>query len=88
MVLQKMKSYEFDGVFVDKWGPEIRTKDGEPFSTDDLLGKWSIIYFGFTRCPDVCPEQLEKLAYVVQSIESSEFSFIRIHLYIYLYDIS
>jgi len=50
----------------------IRTKDGEPFSTDDLLGKWSIIYFGFTRCPDVCPEQLEKLAYVVQSIEASK----------------
>ena len=64
------------GFFFDKLGSEIRTKDGEPFSTDDLLGKWSIIYFGFTRCPDVCPEQLEKLAYVVQSIEASEF-FIR-----------
>ena len=47
----------------------VRTLDGEVFSTDDLLGKWAIIYFGFTRCPDVCPEQLEKLAYVIQSVE-------------------
>jgi len=50
----------------------VQTKDGEEFSTDDLLGKWSLIYFGFTRCPDVCPEQLEKMAYVIQSIEETK----------------
>lgn len=35
-------------------GPfNLITQDGQSFSNQDLLGKWSLIYFGFTNCPDV-----------------------------------
>ncbi len=30
----------------------------KPFTRDDLLGKWSFLFFGYTHCPDVCPTTL------------------------------
>lgn len=31
---------------------------GKPFTKADVLGKWTVLSFGFTRCPDVCPVTL------------------------------
>ena len=36
--------------------------DGKPFSSDRLSGKPYAIFFGFTRCGDVCPVTLSRLA--------------------------
>ena len=35
--------------------------DGQPFSSAKLLGKPYAIYFGFTRCGDVCPTTLSRM---------------------------
>ena len=35
--------------------------DGKPFSSAKLLGKPYVIYFGFTRCGDVCPTTLSRM---------------------------
>jgi protein SCO1 len=35
---------------------------GRPFALRDLQGKPSLVFFGFTHCPDVCPTTLAKLA--------------------------
>jgi protein SCO1/2 len=35
---------------------------GRPFSLRDLQGKPTLVFFGFTHCPDVCPTTLAKLA--------------------------
>jgi protein SCO1/2 len=35
-----------------------------PFTARDLQGKPSLVFFGFTHCPDVCPTTLAKLAQV------------------------
>jgi len=35
--------------------------DGQPFSSSALVGKPYAIYFGFTRCGDVCPTTLQRL---------------------------
>lgn len=43
--------------------PEFRLVDhrGEPFSREDLRGQTSLLFFGFTHCPDICPATLQQL---------------------------
>ncbi|GAA6046386.1 hypothetical protein JCM3770_004894 [Rhodotorula araucariae] len=49
----------------------LTSHNGTPFSDKDLVGKWSMVYFGFTNCPDICPEELDKMTTVVESIAKS-----------------
>jgi protein SCO1/2 len=42
--------------------------NGKPFSDKDMLGKWNLVYFGFTNCPDICPAELDKVGVVMDSI--------------------
>ena len=34
---------------------------GQAFALQDLKGHWSLLFFGFTSCPDVCPSTLYQL---------------------------
>jgi protein SCO1 len=36
-------------------------QDGQKVSDQNLAGKYRLIYFGYTYCPDVCPTTLQKL---------------------------
>jgi len=39
------------------------------FTGQDLLGKWHIVSYGYTYCPDICPTTLTTLAQVATKIE-------------------
>jgi protein SCO1 len=40
---------------------QLRDQHGQTFSNADLLGKWSLVFLGYTSCPDVCPTTMSKL---------------------------
>ena len=50
-------------------GPfELIDQDGKPRTDKDFHGHWVLIYFGFCHCPDICPDQLEKMTTVIETL--------------------
>lgn len=46
-------------------GPfQLVDTSGGTVNQDVLKGKWSVVFFGFTHCPDICPTTLFELAQV------------------------
>lgn len=37
-------------------------QQGAPITPSTLAGRWTVLFFGFTHCPDVCPTTLARLA--------------------------
>ena len=44
--------------------------DGATVSDQTYRGKWQIIYFGYTFCPDACPVALSKLSIALEKLGS------------------
>lgn len=40
---------------------ELTTHDQQTFTEQDLLGQWSLIFYGFSNCPNVCPMSMAEL---------------------------
>lgn len=38
------------------------------FGSSDLSGRWTVLLFGFTHCPDVCPATLSRLKLAMQML--------------------
>ncbi len=47
----------------------LETGDGQPFSRAELEGQWSLMFFGFTHCPDICPDTMALLASAMETME-------------------
>lgn len=45
---------------------------GEPFTAGRLEGGWTLLFFGFTHCPDICPTTMSFLADLHRQLESTE----------------
>lgn len=43
---------------------ELADQHGRPFTTADFRGRWTVLFVGFTHCPDICPTTLGLLASV------------------------
>jgi len=71
MVLQEPRAIP-DATLIDQ--------DGESFSLSDLIGKASIVFFGFTNCPDVCPAAMAKYRQLETSglVDNSDVNYVLI----------
>jgi len=42
---------------------------GQTFTQENLKGQWSLIFFGFTACPDICPLTLTELSQFYRQLQ-------------------
>ncbi|CAH0391854.1 unnamed protein product [Bemisia tabaci] len=49
---------------------ELIDQNKQVRKSEDFIGQWVLLYFGFTHCPDICPEELEKMTEVVNIIDA------------------
>ena len=50
---------------------DFRDHKDQIFNESRLLNKWSIVFFGFTNCPDICPTTLQTLSDVKATLAST-----------------
>jgi len=39
----------------------MNDQNGAPVAVDELKGQWTLVFFGYTYCPDICPTTLAQL---------------------------
>jgi protein SCO1/2 len=46
----------------------LATADGRRVTDANYRGKWLVVYFGYTSCPDVCPTVILRIGQALQSL--------------------
>lgn len=50
----------------------LTNQDGRRVSWDSFNGKYRLVYFGYTYCPDVCPVDLQKITQAFRQFEKND----------------
>ncbi|HEX9932483.1 MAG TPA: SCO family protein [Allosphingosinicella sp.] len=50
----------------------LTSHEGRRVSSDQFAGKYRIVYFGYTFCPDVCPVDLQLITAALRQFEESD----------------
>lgn len=50
----------------------LTDQNGEDFSSEELTGKKSLVFFGFTNCPAVCPTSMAVISAVMEQVDAHE----------------
>ncbi len=59
--------------------PYLQKHDGAAFTGKELQGHWSILFFGFTRCSEICPLTMSMLAQAKKLAEDQKLDFPKVY---------
>jgi protein SCO1 len=45
---------------------------GKPITDRDFRGRYLLVFFGFTHCPDICPTELQVMAAALEALSPQE----------------
>ncbi len=61
-------------------GVSLIDEHGDAFTEADLEGKWTLLFFGFTHCPDICPMTMADMNRFVEGLFEEERERVQIAL--------
>jgi protein SCO1/2 len=82
-VRQKKREKELDKDSATRGTPHVKTigkpklggsftlvdTDGKVVTDSEFRGKYLMVYFGFTNCPDICPTEMKKMTKALNDLE-------------------
>jgi len=51
---------------------EVSDHHGDSFNQESLRGQWSFMFFGYTNCPDVCPNTLTTMNLIATALDTQK----------------
>ena len=51
---------------------ELVNHNNRPLTRSSLHGKWSLMFFGYTHCPDICPASLQTMSDMIAAIDDPD----------------
>lgn len=51
---------------------ELLDHNNQPLTRSSLEGQWSLVFFGYTHCPDICPTSLQTMSDMVAAIDDPD----------------
>ncbi len=63
--------------------PDFRLVDhhNRVFGNNELKGRWHLVSYGFTTCPDICPTTLSQLANASRTLKAQGYADLRVLFY-------
>lgn len=49
---------------------ELTQHNGQSFNNGNLIKHWSLVFVGYTSCPDVCPTTLQNLGFIYEELKA------------------
>ncbi len=53
---------------IEGWPFGLVDETGRPVQADAFAGRWLLVYFGYTHCPDVCPTGLQTMSTALDAL--------------------
>ncbi len=48
---------------------ELTDHNNQPFNNKTIRGKWHLFFFGYTNCPDICPDTMQMLSNMLAQVK-------------------